>query len=377
MASIKEVLFQSDLETITNLVKSGESWDIDDFMTAQTMQKALKEEKFELVEALIENDIISLDIFEYDRFTSSIFDVLLNLPQSDAITKYTLDIIERTENIDEELEGKTLLEHALNTNGSLPLMEAIIHAGCPVDGIDKNEKTYLFKTINTEYIQFFIDQGLDLNKQDNAGNTAFWNIVASKNKELIQCFLDNGAEVNIQNKKGETIYDVICFELMDIDLFKTIAAYDPPRFDIVDKNGQSLFFKKISMPSFGNDAEFISLMLEYGADMFQEEKDAYGTSMTAADELIKKPFELFQLLKTNDYLDVTVLDNNGNTWLHKVCKVDLNFDESKAKDLYKKVKILLSLGADPHVKNDEDKSAIDYAQDDNLKAKALSLLLKH
>lgn len=377
MDPIKEAIFQSDLNKVSDLIQAGEKWSLDAFMTAQTIEKALKAENFDFVDVLIEKEIISLDIFEYDSFKNSIFEILLQLPFTESLKNYIEKIIDAIENIDEDLGGKTWLDIAIEKKANFELFEIIVAAGCPIDNINKNEETYLFKTSDLDLVNYFIQEGIDINKQNLGGKTAFWNAVSIGNKELIQVYLDNGIDVNLPNNKGETIYDIIVFEMMDMDLFKQIADYDLPRFDLKNKSGQSLFMKQISMSSFGNSNQIIKTMLEYGADLFQEENDAYGNTITAADELAKQSFETFEMLSDGSFLDVNSLDNNGNTWLHKICMLNLNFDEAKAKELYKKVKLLLKLGADASLKNDEDKSPIDYAQDDNLKSKVLSLLLKN
>ena len=60
----------------------------------------------------------------------------------------------------------------------------------------------------------------------------------------------------------------------------------------------------------------------------------------------------------------------------KVCNVNLNFEAEKAKDIYKKVKLVLEKGADISIRNAQDKLPIDLASNDNLKEKTVQLLLK-
>jgi hypothetical protein len=62
--------------------------------------------------------------------------------------------------------------------------------------------------------------------------------------------------------------------------------------------------------------------------------------------------------------------------LHKICQVNLNYDENRARDLYKKVKYLVGEGIDPQLENVMDKKAVDYAMEDNIKVKTVEWLLK-
>lgn len=221
-----------------------------------------------------------------------------------------------------------------------------------------------------------INNGLDINKKNVAGKTVFYDVVASKNMDLIQLYLDNGIDVNSQDNQGETIYDIICFQLIDSEIFENISNYDPPKFDLKDRDGQSLFLKFASRVSWGKEILILKMMLEQGADLFQEEINGYGNTVTISGILAHKSIDVLEMLSENGFLDTNAIDEKGNSWLHKVCSEDLNFEQSKAKEMYKKVKLLLKAGANPNLKNDQDKSPIDYAQDDNLKAKVLQILMK-
>ncbi|RZL64022.1 MAG: hypothetical protein EOO93_07405, partial [Pedobacter sp.] len=69
--------------------------------------------------------------------------------------------------------------------------------------------------------------------------------------------------------------------------------------------------------------------------------------------------------------------DKGNTLLHKVCAQNVNYDAEKARELYKKVKLLIENDADVSDTNDQDKTALMLASDDNLKTKTVELLMKN
>ncbi|MCF6349575.1 MAG: hypothetical protein L3J23_00900 [Flavobacteriaceae bacterium] len=391
MNKIKEALQlqpESDLNQVLQLLKDGETWELDAFSTNQALRKIIENEMFEIIDILIENETISLDIFEYHNFTNTIFELFIETPFTEKNREYLLKIIKDIENIDAEISQKTWLGFAIESNANIEFLEILIHNGCNINTIDSIEQTYLFYTKNIELTEFLIHQGLDINKKNLAGQTVLYNGVKKENirrtrnenpednrTKLIQLYLDNGIDVNSQDKKGNTVYEIVCFEIVNSDIFEQLSNYDPPRLDLKNNKGRSLFFEFISIPVL--NVAMLEQMLKLRPDVYQGEKNPYGVTVTAADILAKKPASIIELLLKYNLLDVEKVDNKGNSWLHKVCMEELNYEQIKATELYKKVKILLKAGADPNLKNDEDKSPIDYAQNDNLKAKALTILLKN
>ena len=96
------------------------------------------------------------------------------------------------------------------------------------------------------------------------------------------------------------------------------------------------------------------------------------------DLVVKKSYAFFtEFLEIFSLENINITDDNGNTLLHKVCAIDVNFEAYKAKELYRKVKTVLKLGADISLTNNRDKTALMLASDDNLKEKTVALLLKN
>ncbi|MOA66374.1 hypothetical protein D3C78_1931100 [compost metagenome] len=54
----------------------------------------------------------------------------------------------------------------------------------------------------------------------------------------------------------------------------------------------------------------------------------------------------------------------------------MNYDAEAAKEIYRKVKLLLENGADKEITNDKDETALALASTDNLKVKTVELLMK-
>ena len=377
MSDLNNALMMSKFDEVRSLLASGAAWDVPDYQTDIAISNMLRRGAYDLIKILIDKNVIDLDVFEYDKFNKTIFKHILDTKYSDELYDFVEDIIGDIENIDEELEGKSWLGLAIEKNSHPKLIELLMNNGCDVNKINRREETYLFSTKDLTLSEMLINSGLDINKKNIVGRTAFFNVVASKDKELIQLYLDNGVDVNAQDNRGETVYNIVCFNIMDSgDIFSLLANFDPPQVNLKNKDGESIFMKIASRVERESEINLLNMMLEYGGDLFQEELDTYGNPTTASNLIAKKPVTVLENIAEKGYLDVDAIDARGNTWLHQVCMFDINFDEKEAKELYRKVKFLLKQGANPSLKNDVDKSPIDYAQEDNLKAKALQIMLK-
>ena len=376
MSKINTALYKKDFKTAVQLLKDGEEWQISGFQSNQTYKNIIQADAFEIFDILIEKEIISLDIFEYDSFKHSLFEAFTQIPFTDTVKNYLEGIVNKIENIDEEPESQNWLDLAIKNKADLGFIQLLANNSCDINKVNTKEQTYLFATEDLALTEYLINEGVDINKKDISGQTAFFNAVKTENKELIQLYLDNGIDVNTPDNKGETIYDIICFYIINSEIFEHIAAYDPPRFNLKDSSGQSLLIKLANSPFYDNNIKILEQMLKNGADLFQQETDFYGNEITAAYLIARKPAKVFEMLVDNNFLDVERIDNKGNSWLHYVCMLDLIHEQKRVKELYKKVKLLLKSGANARLKNDEDKTPIDFTQDDNLKVKALQLMMK-
>jgi len=377
MSEIQKALMFSKFDEVQSLLASGATWDVPSHQVDNAVGNMFRTGAFDMIKTLIDKNIIELDVFEYDRFPNTIFQRILETTFSDELYSFVESIIGDVDNIDDELQGKSWLGLAIEKKSNPKLIELLINNGCDVNKINTKEETYLFATKDFALSEMLINSGLDINKKNVVGKTAFFNAVASKDKELIQLYMDNGADINAQNNQGETVYHIVCFNIMDAGaIFEQLASYDPPQVNLKNIDGESLFMKMASRAEWEAEIKLLGLMLEHGGDLFHEEVDGYGNPTTASNEMAKKSVAVLEMIAEKGFLDVDAIDTRGNTWLHQVCMFDLNYEEKKAKELYRKVKFLLKQGANPNLKNDEDQSPIDYAQEDNLKAKALQIMLK-
>jgi uncharacterized protein len=144
---------------------------------------------------------------------------------------------------------------------------------------------------------------------------------------------------------------------------------------LLNKNGQTPLSEFLRMMQGGaNDTALLEQLLADGADL-DHATPYYSTPKSGWDWIIEKSTEVMQMALLKTGTDVNHQDNEGNTLLHKVCAINPNYEQSKAREIYKKAKMLLDAGADPTITNTQDKKPIDLATNDNLKAKTVEILL--
>ena len=377
MDALADAISNADFEAAHQLVLGGADWTLKSYQERQAIDRIIRGEAFDLLKLLFEKDIISSDIFEYDRFDGTIFEKLVAAPFTEALLSFLEDFVSDVDNIDDDLQGKTWLGLAIAKKVDPRFIECLVGGGCDINRIDMKEQNYLFGVKDVETAESLINQGLDVNQRNIAGQTVLFGAISTRNKELIQLLIDNGAEINVQDNQGETPYNVVCFNIMDADIMAQMAEYEPPRFDLHNKQNQSLMMQLCDSHFVGDTSvNLLKLLIEYGGDLFEESVDSYGRAMTPAEKLAPKKADVIQTVISLDNFDPASIDNRGNNWLHMVCAQNLINDAARAKEFYRKVKILLKAGVDPSQKNDEDKSPIDLAQDDNMKSKGLEIMLK-
>ncbi len=343
------------------------------------------------LDKLIDKGVISTDFYDYDRFDTSVMSVLVKPQLSsdgawDSYLSWFGSYLDRVDDIDEEVGSITLLEYALTANAPMQLLHVITAAGADPVRSDAYGRTLLYKSCGlrmnslqrtAELLEWLLGEGNDPNAATVEGKTALHAAIEAGKIEAMAKLLAYGADPNMADSKGETAFYYAAVGQHNPDMVEELLNYQTPDFHAVTRQGENLM--NAYLRAIYTDTEqarrIVSLLLSAGADI-AEASAWYGQGKTGVDWLAEKSANLLIQVIDDGQLDPNYRDDQGNTLLHKVCRVDLNYDEGKAKDLYRKVKFLLKQGIDPAVENTEDKKAVDYAMDDNLKAKTVELLLR-
>lgn len=389
---LAEAAGKRDAERMEDIVKQASGKvDFQDYALKSTVSQLIRYGHHAILDQLVEKGVIYTDLYDYDRFDTAIIDVLVK-PQGlteEGLGKYLdwLDgYLKKVDDVDEEVASTTLLEYALTVNAPISVLKTIVGAGADLHRTDQYGQTLLYKVCNLrmqdlqrtiELVDWLLNEGIDPNAANVEQKTPLHVAVDTLKIETVEKLLEAGADANAVDKDGETVFYYAVAHQFNAALLEQLLSYAAPDFHRQTKQGENLLnaFLRMMYNDSEQNLKIVELLLEHGADL-KEASLWYQKEKTGVDWLVEKSAVLLERILEKEYLDIDYRDNEGNTLLHKVCQVELNYDENKARDLYRKVKYLVNQGLDPHVENTADKKAIDYAMADNLKVKTVEWLLK-
>lgn len=388
----KFILVEEILKENPSSYKELNNWDQTYLVTEASKQKS-----FSTIFTLIEQKLVETDVFELDNFSGSFIEAVLgNIPfYSQPISAYNYEILSKEEpnldaldflekfasaieNIDEPISNTTILKWALIKRMPAKAIEILIQKSCKVNEIDASENSLLHLDLPEEYFGLLINYGLNVNHKNKGNVTPLQKAIDAGNKNAVRILLENGADAQHKDNRGNSMFYVALVDKLNYEIYDLLCEFDSPNFDEANTDGASMLFeyiRRLDNYSSENSLQYLSKMLEQGADLTHKCL-YYGSSTTPLNMAITKPFAVFEIVLNHLHADINEQDDNGNTLLHKVCDVNLNFEAEKAKDIYKKVKLLLEKGADVSIRNAQDKLPLDLASNDNLKEKTVQLLLK-
>lgn len=360
--------------------------DLQPFARIQLFDKLIRNKAFDIVFLFIRHRLIETDLYEYSTFNHTLLkSIFLNLQQEEEDIIFFDEFLSTLQNLDEVIDNQTLLGHALESGVHPLLIKSLIDAGCDINWVSNAEETYLHQITSDNRIKpenaailldLMINQGLEVNAIDIVKKTPLINAISRNKVLLIDLLLKNGAGSNIPDNMGETAFYHAIVHQQNLPLYKNLRSYETPDFDIPNKNKETILFeflRRLNRPS-ETLLNLLTELIKDGADLYAP-AIYYGKERTPADIVTEKTFDVFNTVTQLDVLDLTRLDRNGDSLLHKVCAFDVNFDHEMAKDTYRKVKLLIQKGIDINLTNNQDQTAMMLASTDNLKAKTVELLL--
>ncbi|MEE1944947.1 ankyrin repeat domain-containing protein [Pedobacter sp. KR3-3] len=360
---------------------------LQDFQKQQLVDQLLRDRQFDILLCLVKDNTLEKDIYEYSSFNRSIFESMVRyLPDDEASIAFLEEFCSQLDNLNDEVEAKTLLGYFFENMASVAKIKVLLAVGADTHFKNNAEENFIHQVVKTystnpalslAYLELLIAEGLDLNAPNIVQKTPLIAAIEFNRPQYIDLLLENGADVNQLDKDGNNAFYYAVAQQFNLELYHKLRNYGTPQFDILNKNGVSLLFEYIRMlnhPS-TKETELLAELIADGADLYQNSV-YYGSETSPADLLAEKSTELLQTVLDSGSLQVNRQDENGNTLLHKVCAFNVNYETEKAKDTYRKAKLLLEHGADATLTNNKDQTALMLATDDNLKIKTVELLMK-
>lgn len=349
-------------------------------------EKMVEQKRFDLLGLLIDRQEIPTDLYEYDSFRDSVLEtVIKRMPADDDSLKELEQLVGKFTSINEEVTGYTLLGYAVNEKVKPGIIQSLIRAGCDANWKNMAENNLIAQSVNLTmmpiddqlaYINIFLAAGVDPADVNVEKKNAL-HLAAERHKiELVQLLLDAGTRPNEQDWKGNTpYYYSIIHTGGGEDFYNKMAAIEPPNFTLINNARETLLSAYLScMQSSEKQIALLERMIDEGADL-EQAADHYSKPKTGWAWMAEKPAAVLQMVLNKTGRDVNAQDNEGNTLLHMVCRIDCNYSHEAAKEMYKKVKLLLGLGADAWITNNKEETALMLASTDNLKGKIVELLL--
>lgn len=208
-----------------------------------------------------------------------------------------------------------------------------------------------FRQKDRKVFELFIKKGVDPNRENNDGNTAFINAVRSNNDEIIKFLQGHTKNINHKNKEGISAL-VYAFRNGDIELAEFLIE-NGSNILIKDKNKRNIIAHLFDSFSYSNKENFdvlLDMSLKMGVnpnDVFEGNNNLIHLACEKMSNfLVKKAISFDQ--------EINQKNDNGLTPLHLAAM--------KSKD-NKVLKILIDGGADKTVLTDFDESVYDLAKE--------------
>jgi uncharacterized protein len=386
---IENFLFQGKFDEARESLNNGENFNGQYLQNnfSQITAKIIEAREMDFIDRLIKAGFIDTDIYELDSFDKSIFSSLAqNIKDDAASISFFKEIMSKVDNSNDEISDQTLLGYCIEKEAVPEVIRSLIEDfGCNATYKNNAQENFIHKIVNNyslnaekgqEYIKILLENGVDINEKNVVGTTPLMYAVKRNKKEYIPLLLENGADPNETDNQQNSSFYYAVGEQFSIPMYELLAASSSANFDTINKDGRTLLTEFIRMMSDSeHDLNALQRLLSDGADL-NHCAHYYGNPKSGLDYIAEKKSGILKSVLDSGSIDVNEQDNQGNTILHKVCAYNVNYDAEAAKEIYRKVKLLLENGADKDITNDKDENALTLASADNLKIKTVELLMK-
>ena len=369
--------------------------DLQDYHKAQILDNLFRAEQYEIINHLVKDKTIETDIYEFDKFDKSVFQSLTrNLKTDENGLEFFKNFISKFDNINDEIDTQTLLGYFFEKLTAIHLIKILVDAGCDVNFKNNAEENYIQQIVKNnqkrfdlndnelhqlqkDYIELLINEGVDVDGQNIVAKTPLISAVEFNKQHFLLFLLEHGADPNHVDKTGNSAFFYAVAHQQDVKMYHILRDFALPQFDIPNRDQVTLLFEYVRMMyNSDHSISFLKKLIEDGADLYHANIH-YSRETTPLDLIAEKPASILESVLGTGKIDINRNDNEGNTLLHKVCAQNVNYEAEKAKEMYRKVKLLIEHGVDIAATNDKDQTALMLASDDNLKIKTVELLMKN
>ncbi len=244
--------------------------------------------------------------------------------------------------------------HSAARYGAFSAVKLLLDQGADFNAKDESGNTpshlaSIFR--HDEIIDLLIQHKADVNRFNAQGQAPLSLASLYGNPESIKLLLAGGAKINIRDADGNTLLHIAVLYRHPENLEEILKAN--PDIDAINTEGYTPLHMAVRRP---DNEKAIGFLLQQGADVnITDPKGRNALLVSIGSNQIG-----YIALLVSHGNDVNSQDNDGNTALHYPLSNVLR-DKRYLPYSTEIVKILLKEGADPHIRNKEEKSPMDLA----------------
>ena len=232
------------------------------------------------------------------------------------------------------------------SNQQFRIMDSLIKHGININAQDENGNTALMFLSLSKYIydintinsaKLLIKSGADVNLKNNGGMTALMNASAVGSDELVELLINAGARVNEVDNDGRTAIFYACRGYDDCSFYNNYNSF----------YGYSFSEEEIEERLLEKFSKIVKLLIDNGADVNAKTENGNTALMYACEN--SNSVEVVKFLIDNG-ADVNLKNNGGMTALMSASDVS-----------HELIELLIKSGARVNEVDDNGKSALMYA----------------